>query len=855
MPDRPLLILPTSGPPIGRKKKKSFGKPPHYPSKDRQIGRIAPRLESIQGRFEARVRTEATGTIPEEVVVLETIGSVEGFIGVASRISGLEWLGEIEEEEIPPDDDFFVPNKLGEATEGKMLRGRLFLVFSNQQGLREILRLWHTWEENRRLDKGLRKWEHIFKQLKDVRLWGVKDRLEETGVLDDWRARIENNEEVVPCEIELWFRDDPNQRVEARNRVVSFVEDSEGILVAETLIEEIRYQALLVQLPIASVQTLLETGTRALKLVQCEQVQYFRTAGQAAGVLYEDETTSDSLPIYDSGLPLGEPVVALFDGLPVQNHRRLDGRLIVDDPDGYEAEYEARYRQHGTAMASLILHGDLESRERPLARKIYVRPVLQPDARGEETARDDVLFIDLIHRSVRRLFETETGEEPAAPEICIINFSIGIRDRLFDNSLSPLARLLDWLAWKYQVLFLISAGNHQGSLICDVPRSRIHQLTPQELQEAVIKAVASDARNRRLLSPAESVNGLTVAGIHKDGSTGAGVPNSIDPFENDSLPSIINAQGMGYRRAIKPDMLAPGGKVVILEAPQQGNHATFDIYKLSRQPGQCAAAPDIAGDLDKTCYIRGTSCATAIASRAASHVFEALEELRDGPGGDLIDTVPYAVWIKTLLTHSAGWGSSAGTLREILLTPENSRKFKEYLTRLLGFGAIDPRRVSECTSYRVTALGGGTLRDNEAHIHRFPLPPSLSGQRCLRTLVVTLGWMTPINTKHQAWRRAHLSFDPPKDPLLIERQEADHQAVKRGTIQHEVMEGQRAAAFIEGQELEIQVNCRADAGVLEDSVPYALATALEVPQEIGIDIYSEISIQVQAARVAVTASE
>ena len=39
------------------------------------------------------------------------------------------------------------------------------------------------------------------------------------------------------------------------------------------------------------------------------------------------------------GQPVGLPVVALLDGLPLQAHRRLQGRLIVDDPDGFELDY------------------------------------------------------------------------------------------------------------------------------------------------------------------------------------------------------------------------------------------------------------------------------------------------------------------------------------------------------------------------------------------------------------------------------------------------------------------------------------------------------------------------------------
>ncbi|MCI0620816.1 MAG: S8 family peptidase [Acidobacteria bacterium] len=799
--------------------------------------------------------------IPEEVIVLETVGAVDNFIGAVRNIEGLEWLGEIEEEDIPPDDDFFVADRDGTARTDKLLRGRLFLVLSNNQALQQMLSLWNLWKAGQELPWGFGKWSDLFSQLRDVRPWGARDRLHETGVLDDWRERVEHNAELIPCEIELWFRADHRRRRAARDRVAVIVQSLKGAVRNEALIEEIGYHALLAQLPIGSVRPLLEETGQESSLIQCEQIQFFRASGQMAGIVHEDERTTDARTLQPLVAALGEPVVALFDGLPLQGHRRLSGRLVVDDPDGFEADYQAAERRHGTAMASLIIHGDIEAAESPINRLIYVRPILRPDERDwkqprQETAPENSLVVDLIHRAVRRLFEGD-GDAPAvARQVCVINLSIGIRDRLFESTMSPLARLLDWLAWKYQVLFVVSAGNHAQSIACDVPRNQVAAMSPQDLQAHLIRAVATDARHRRLLSPAEAVNALTVGAVHSDASTGQGVSRAIQPYCDDNLPSLINAQGMGYRRAIKPEILVPGGRVVILEGLQRDSNATFDVYTQSRQPGQCVAAPGpTPGDLSYTWYARGTSNAAALASRTASRLYDVLEELRQGSGGDIIEAVPYAVWLKALLVHGANWGTAGDILRQVLLTPRNSRQFKEYITRLIGYGMIDPVRVSECSEHRVTALGGGLLQNDQAHIHRFPLPPSLSGQRCWRRLVITLAWITPVNPIHQSWRRADLWFTPPVESLQVTRTQADWRAVQRGTVQHEILEGERAAAFVDGDNLEIQVSCRSDAGVLEDAVPYAVAATIEVAEEIGVDIYSEVAVRVHAARVRVASTE
>jgi hypothetical protein len=862
MPERPLLILPTPGEPTERRRRFGGGDRIHRPSRARQAERLRPRFEELQRAFErrrARLQIEAAGIVPEEVLVLITAGPVENFIVAVRNVPGMEWLGEIEEEAIPADEDFFALDRRGDPRPDKPLRGRLFLVFTNHEALTQLLSLWGRWQTRQPLPRGLAKWKDLFRQLIDVRPWGVRDRLLETGVLDDWRERIEHNQETVPCEIELWFRINEDQRLAGRDRLVGLVNGQQGRIVGEAVIEEIAYHALLAHLPAASVNTLFEDAGFDAALVQCEQVQFFRASGQMAGIIPDDERGTEEEFAPELERPPGEPIVALLDGLPLQGHRKLLRHLVIDDPDDIESRYQAHERRHGTAMASLIVHGDLDGGDDVLGRQVYVRPILQPDSRDwrgtrDETVPESTLVVDLIHRAVRRIFEGDAGEPPVAPNICVVNLSIGIRDRLFDGSLSPLARLLDWLAWKYQVLFVVSAGNHLHPIELTVLRDDFPGLTQEEIQEQVIRVVAADTRHRRLLSPAEAVNVLTVAAVHDDGSIGAGPVRSVSPLVDRGLPSPINAQGMGYRRAIKPEILAPGGRVVLQERPGLGTNAKFNIYPGTLPPGQKVAAPGrTLGELSALWHTRGTSNATALTTRSASIISDVLDELRDEPGGEVVDTIPRAIWLKALLAHSTDWGSAGDILDRILRTPENTRQFKEYVTRLLGYGCIDMARVCECTAYRVTALSGGHLGIDEAHIHRFPLPPSLSGRRGERKLYITLAWLTPVNPWHQRWRRADLSFSPPLDALRVSRQQAEWRAVQRGTIQHEVLQGDRAAAFVDGDNLDIHIGCRADAGALEEEVPYALVVTLEVAEEIGVPIYEEVRVRVHA-RIPIAAT-
>src|SRR5690606_25596003 len=132
-------------------------------------------------------------------------------------------------------------------------------------------------------------------------------------------------------------------------------------------IPEIAYHAVLVRLPRSAVQSIV--NHEEVRLLHSEAVMHFRPTGQCQ-VPFPDEEEAPPLGLppaagTDGGLP---PVVALLDGLPLENHSLLAGRLVVDDPDGWGVGYPASDRQHGTSMASLILHGDLGSGEQSLSR-------------------------------------------------------------------------------------------------------------------------------------------------------------------------------------------------------------------------------------------------------------------------------------------------------------------------------------------------------------------------------------------------------------------------------------------------------------------------------------------------------
>ncbi len=158
-----------------------------------------------------------------------------------------------------------------------------------------------------------------------------------------------------------------------------------------------------------------------------------------------------------------------------------------------------------------------------------------------------------------------------------------------------------------------------------------------------------------------------------------------------------------------------------------------------------------------------------------------------------------------------------------------------------------------CTGQRATLLGFGRLGDEEAHLFTLPLPPSLSARRERRRLTVTLAWMSPVAANTQRYRAASMWFEVEGGRAAPIRQNAVWNAVRRGTVQHEIFEGDGAIAIADHASLTIKVNCRKDAARIQEPVAYGLAVSLEVAEGVDIAIYDEIRTRIVSA-IAIRAS-
>lgn len=840
----PLLIFPAPSQ-VAREGGNGFPPSVHYPDHARQGRRLGDRFGRLQAAFDARrleLRARAQNDDPDLVLVFETVGSVDDFIPTAQRVPGLEWLAAVDDE-IAPDEDFYNTRE-----RGRPLGGKLFLVGSNRAALDEVVRLWGLYRDdpNANLGPGLSAWKGVFAHLKDARFWSPADRLG-PELREALRFRVEHGAASIRFEIEAWHSSTAARNAAASAEISELVGQLGGAVLHESLIADIAYHGFLVDVPALGVGQLLDG--EAPPLLHSDRVMFFRAQGQAAVPVAAAAARSPTRPP-PAQRTNGTAVVALLDGLPLANHPMLQGRVEIDDPDGWGESYPAAERTHGTAMASLIALGDLGMAETPLTRPIYARPIMRPagpnDQRVERTP-DDRLLIDLVHVAVRRMFEATAGRPASAPTVRVINLSVGDPHRAFGGELSPWARLLDWLQHKYNVLFVVSAGNREhGELLLETAAGSVSAMPLEQRSRLATQALCRDDMHRRILAPAESVNALTVGACHSDGSTVTPVPGRFGLFAEGGL-APYSGIGPGFRRAVKPDILLPGGRVLYREAVQSplGQTRVHAIEAL-QPPGQLVAAPPTAQGA--ALHTRGTSNAAALGTRWAARAHGVLETLR--ASYQTLDERYDAVLIKALLAHGALLGDVQSQVLAARPDVDEWQAQRRLASRYGGLGVADVERALTCTAQRATLLGVGALKNDKALEFRVPYPPALHATVVKRKITVTLAWMTPINPRHSKYRVARLWVDLPEGPLRGKRAQGDKGQLRQGTIHHEVFEESRAAVVQEGTTLAVRVNCMADAGPIKEPVRFALCVSLEVAEGVNLPIYQQVRERV-APRVGV----
>lgn len=772
------------------------------------------------------MRADPTALAPERLLVFEVKSDIANFASAINRVPGLEL---IDEEELPSDED---------------KSPFAYLLVPDLVALRQIESLWRTWLAGRGLPAGHTPWRDVFACLRDLRVWGPADRVQplDADILED-EIEGRNDDELVTLEIELIYRSAVNAGGASETAVVNAIAQAGGRLIHRARIDDIAYHAILAQIPVASIRMVIAREPRSLAGV--EPIMHIRPQSVVTSI-----DANDSLPpsAPTAELPVNPAsILALLDGVPVAGHPLLRRHLNVEDHFGLEPDALVAQRVHGSAMASLIVHGDRNRQEAPLPRQIHCIPVMGNNDRFPS----DRLIVDLIYQAVLQM---RGGAQPSAPWVIIVNISLGNVRRPFHGQLSPWARLLDRLAYRYGILFLVSAGNVTASFPIPAFDTRLaFEDAPHGARaEGVVHALAAIVADRRLLSPSETLNGLTVGGRNLDWVSQADrafARANINPFSELDTANPSSALGPGFANSVKPDILMPGGREH-LRVIGSGGGVTVIPASAARGAGLKVAAPPRPGIEGAEAFTSGTSAATALASRTAHRIHDALEstygqEFLQLPGSQR------AALIKALLVHPARWPDQAAALVKRLVGPfgkgQASRQ-KDNIRRFLGYGVYDADDAVACAADRATFWCVGELGRERSVDVVVPIPAVMGGQARPHTFSATLAWFTPVQPGRKSYRGVRMKILAPDDldDLAVKGHgnQPDLNQTNRGTVFTRQWSGDRAAVVADGTTISLKIQREPDSGTtVDEAVPFGLAVSLEMPGELRL--YDQVRARLQ----------
>lgn len=817
-PTKPLLRLTPRADqprPLGRPRPVP---PPEAFPRERQRAAIGPkftRLAEVLARGEnaLELRADPAGLAPERLLVFEVRGSISAFAAAIQQISGLEL---VDEEELEGDEGDKHPFA--------------YLLVPDMAALRNLESLWRRWQAGQ-LVRGETTWANVFEHLRDLRPWGPNDRVHSSDrtflatIVEDLE-----NRELVRLEIELVFRSNDAAAWESEADVAGAITARGGAIVSRVRLYDISYHALLADVPVWAVREIIEQ--RIEGIAGLESVMHIRPQSEATTVEIGDPAES---PAVDAGeRALGEPILALLDGVPVSGHRRLAAHIDLDDAFDLEPGAMVEARAHGTAMASLIIHGDLNRVEDRLSRQIHVIPVMGD---GDRFPRDR-LVVDLIYLAVMRLREQRPG-------IVIVNLSLGNRYRPFHNQLSPWARLLDRLAYRLGLLFIVSAGNQVNDIgITTYATGRDYEEADgQSRATSMITALHGIMAERRLLSPAETVNGITVGGCNVDAVTPGDRALArllVDPFPDNVMANPSSSLGPGFARSVKPDILMPGAREHMRFVR---NHAHIDVAPTiaSRGAGLKVAAPPRAGRENLDGYTNGTSAAAALASRTCHRIHDALEATY---GEEFLRLSPLqrAVLLKALLVHPAQWPRDTADLIKATVGPwgrGQAGKQKDNIRRFIGYGYVDAEDAVACAADRATFFATGQVGADRIVTIDVPVPLAIGGKARPHSLSATVAWFSPVSPGRKSYRSCRLKILRPAemDALAISSYswQPDEHQINRGTVYSRCWNGKNAPVVTPDMTISLIVQRDPDQGLpVDESIPFGMAITISMPGEIAL---------------------
>jgi len=543
------------------------------------------------------------------------------------------------------------------------------------------------------------RYEDFFDAIDGFRPLDARDR-----VSDRLRVRLdEDGEQAVPFNVDLWFAEDAAVRTdwleEAQARVrqlggrwVDTFADATARLVARVIGARDVVDGLAELDQVALLDAVAQPNLRSDELADLQDLARLPETVPAP------PTSAPVVGLVDSGLTSGHPLLELAVVASEALHRSFDGR--ADDEYG-----------HGTALAGLILYGDVLSAARAgrFEPAFWLASVRVLDHEGYEP--DNANTVRLIMDATRHLVEEY--------ECRVINLSFGDPSSPYiGGKTSALAAALDTAIRRYGLLLIVSAGN----LYFD-------ELAPQAQLLGRWPAYLTDA-GFEIVDPAQAALAITVGAISRhDAATDDGPHRTIVAAAEGPAP--FTRHGPGVLQAIKPEVAADGGNWVFdrqANAPAP-DHAVEVISTSNRYPEELLAA----------------NLGTSVAAGQIAHIAGLLEAAYPE-----LDPLTWRALLLQGANHGDAMAEAFGHL--------DGAERVGVLGTVAGYGEPTWERCGLSQDNRVVLYAEDELLPDGFHVYRLPLTWSFTEVSGSRALAVSLTFNPPVRYRRLDYLGHQMEF-------------------------------------------------------------------------------------------------
>lgn len=600
------------------------------------------------------------------------------------------------------------------------------LVFSNEEGLKKFQdHLYKLGIDDKNLSN-----RQVLEAISGIECWTEEDR-------KSWALKHKGLPPTakVQLDIELWplyFSMHPLRNSMCKN-FRSWLATHEIDLVDEINLDSLvmyrveanhnHLQLLLNHSDVRLVDLIPSTGISLSKLT--------RTANNIPSSIPSPPDNAPKVCILDSGISTNHPLLA---------PAIAESESFVDGLDAFDAA------GHGTAVAGIALYGDLEYcnelNEWTPTHWLYNGKILDDNADFDVKTIENTL-IDSVQ------YFQDLGCK-------IFNISIGNLNAPYDGKhIRGISYVLDKLARKYDILFIISTGNFSGSDNPPIPVNSWREEYPDYL--------GSDSTV--IIDPAPSLNSLTVGSIARHNATidSQRYPeiHQLSPA-SEGQPSPFTRHGPSVKGAIKPDLVAVGGN---LAAPMRQESQQYRPILKGLGVLTCNNTFSTDGILAE---VSGTSFSTPYITYLAARF------LNEYPNAS-------ANTIRAALVNRANIPPEIEKTFSEEFKGAYKAKYKRNVTRdVSGYGSVEEDYLYRSAEDSVLLMVEESIENDKHLFFEIPVPDDfLRTENSYREIRVSLSYMPAVKTTRIEYRTTKISFTVVKSDSIESVQNSFNQSNKK----------------------------------------------------------------------------